>query len=449
MSIGTELDNMAVAEIEAPQIESMKDEVDVAYEIDFDSNSDEIDAGLEIEKVITKDLTKELVEMSKLHSAEKVYAFPSEQNLAKYALTKLVNKFGKFVSSAGNKASPPDIVTIETDINETTKVFQDVYSRMEMKVDGKNVEILVMAVYSSSSKAYIIMYASRSERALELVQAQFKRLIELNNFYQGKSLKFGSNGVEFVETPDLPLDKAVLPPEIIREFDLNVVKFLSEKKYHDITKKRALLLYGPPGTGKTTIIKSHFYILKQHNITSIFISDATFKNFEIEDVFSFIKKYLSPSMIAFEDIDLMGESRDTAKSHLIGSLLAVLNGVEDYSKPVVIVSTTNKFDILDDAVTRPCRFDRRILVDFPATENLIKMFENIMEFSPEKGIIEQKEGKDPNGKLTGAHIQEICNTARILSKEKDIDVKECVAEAVKTIKDNFYIGSPTHAGFSG
>jgi hypothetical protein len=308
--------SMGQAEVmvaEADISEELKDSAVASLEYDGVINEEELQAELEAERVITKDLTKELVEDSKLFSAKKVYAFPSEQNLAKFALTKLINKYGKFVACAGDHAVSPDIVSIETDLKETTKVFQDVYCRMEMPIDGEDVEIQLQAVYSGSDQTYIIKYASRSERALELVQAEFKRLIELNNFYQGKSLKFGTSGVEFIETPELPLDRAVLPPEIIREFDLNVIKFLSEKRYHEITKKRALLLYGPPGTGKTTIIKSHFYLLKDLNITSIFISDATFKKFSIEDVFAFIKKYLSPAMIAFEDIDLMGEDRDRVK----------------------------------------------------------------------------------------------------------------------------------------
>jgi adenylate kinase family enzyme len=451
-SMGT-VAGTATAESSSSFANAIEDKTDSMQAYEYKDSNDtpesEFDVeDLEVEKIVTIDLTKDTTAASKLIGVEKVYGFPSEQNLAKYALTMLINKYQKFVSNVSDKAQPPDIVTIDTDIKETTKVFQDVYARLEYPIGDETHEIHIMAVYSSSNKAYIIKYASRSERALEIIQAEFRRQMELNNFYQGKSLKFGMNGVEFIQTPDLPLEKAVLPEKITKEFELNVVKFLSEDKYHSITKKRALLLYGPPGTGKTTIIKSHFYLLRKHNITAIFISDATFKNFPIEDVFAFIKKYLSPAMIAFEDIDLMGEDRDRVKGGIIGSLLAVLNGVEDYNKPVVIVSTTNKFDILDDAVTRPCRFDRRILVNYPTTENLHIMFKNIMGFNPRKADnIVQSEGNDTKDKLTGAHIQEICNTIQILAKERDCDVKDVVGEAVEIIKENFYIGAPTKAGF--
>lgn len=176
----------------------------------------------------------------------------------------------------------------------------------------------------------------------------------------------------------------------------------------------------------------------------MYLTDDAFKSHSLESIFDFINKYLSPCLIGFEDIDLIGEDRRHVRG-IIGSLLSVLNGVEDYKKPIVIIGTTNRHDVLDDAVTRPCRFDRKLFIDFPTTKALQIMFKNMMGFEPPENVIIQTDnGKN---KLTGAHVKEICDTAKILAARSGKKVKNCVKDSVETIKESFYIENPT-LGFS-
>jgi transitional endoplasmic reticulum ATPase len=208
-----------------------------------------------------------------------------------------------------------------------------------------------------------------------------------------------------------------------------------------------MLYYGPPGTGKTSIVKASFNTLRKKGVTCLWVSDDTFRKVSVESVFSFINSYLAPALVVFEDIDLIAQDRRTATSAIIGPLLSALNGIADQEKPIAIVATTNRPEILDEAVTRPCRFDRKIKIGHPTSEDLAKMFEQKAGFKPDIGAFDQP--AEDNKKLTGAHIEEICNTAELLSKKAGLSMRECVAEAVKVIKDNFYLIQPGKMGFGG
>lgn len=373
---------------------------------------------------------------------EKEYSFPSEQSLAKYAVTKMTNQFGIDARNSKNFSLPPSHCTIATDVNQQTVVYEDITANLKIKLSDRKTTIVGTIQAIQMRYTYNVVFAAESKEALLAIENKYMKILEYNNYFQGKTLRFSSNGVVFIPCPHISLRDAVLPPKIIAEYKLNVLDFLDNVKYHEITKKRALLLYGPPGGGKTTSLKALFSLLRKKNITCMYLTDDTFKKHSLESIFDFINKYLAPCCIGFEDIDLIGEDRRNSRG-IIGSLLSVLNGVEDYQKPVIIVGTTNRADILDDAVTRPCRFDRKLFIDFPTTQALRQMFKNLTGLTPPEVI---KQSDDNNNKLTGAHIKEICNTAKILAIHKGANIIDCVEEAVAVIKESFYLAS-TITGF--
>jgi cell division protease FtsH len=204
-----------------------------------------------------------------------------------------------------------------------------------------------------------------------------------------------------------------------------------------------MLFYGPPGGGKTSGIKAMFKLLSSKGVTCVYVSDASFDQLSVEDVFGFINKYLAPALVVFEDIDLIAPYRRDGASRLIGPLLSALNGIEEQKKPIVIVATTNRVEVLDSAVTRPCRFDRRILVDYPSESDLHKIFLTKAGFDAPEGCFKSS----GEVKLTGAHVEEIYRTSALLAEEGHKPVKDCVKEAVEIVKKHFMIVAPKTIGF--
>jgi predicted AAA+ superfamily ATPase len=379
----------------------------------------------------------------------KEYSLPYEWPLAQFAVTDMVNSYGSMARNMKNISQAPTSVTISTDVSEKTVVFSDVFSKLEIpgELGEMHASGAVQAVMIHDCGVYRVVLCAESKEDLSVIESIFEEKMEMHNFYQGKTLRFSREGVVFINTPSTQMEDVMLPKKTIDEHQLNVIDFLSEPKYYENIKKRSMLYYGPPGTGKTSIVKASFNTLRKKGVTCLWVSDDTFRKVSVESVFSFINSYLAPALVVFEDIDLIAQDRRTATSAIIGPLLSALNGIADQEKPIAIVATTNRPEILDEAVTRPCRFDRKIKIGHPTSEDLAKMFEQKAGFKPDIGAFDQP--AEDNKKLTGAHIEEICNTAELLSKKAGLSMRECVAEAVKVIKDNFYLIQPGKMGFGG
>lgn len=155
-----------------------------------------------------------------------------------------------------------------------------------------------------------------------------------------------------------------------------VVDFLhNPKKYTDIGAKlpKGALLVGPPGTGKTLLAKAvageakvPFFSLAGSDFVEMFVGVGASR---VRDLFKEAQKQ-APCIIFIDEIDAIGKSRDTRyggndeREQTLNQLLAEMDGF-DTSKGILILAATNRPEVLDKALLRPGRFDRRIIVDKP------------------------------------------------------------------------------------
>lgn len=156
-----------------------------------------------------------------------------------------------------------------------------------------------------------------------------------------------------------------------------VVDFLhNPKRYTDIGAKlpKGALLVGPPGTGKTLLAKAvageagvPFFSLAGSDFVEMFVGVGASR---VRDLFKEAQK-MAPCIIFIDEIDAIGKSRDSRygggndeREQTLNQLLAELDGF-DTSKGLLILAATNRPEVLDKALLRPGRFDRRIIVDKP------------------------------------------------------------------------------------
>jgi len=156
-----------------------------------------------------------------------------------------------------------------------------------------------------------------------------------------------------------------------------VVDFLhNPKRYTDIGAKlpKGALLVGPPGTGKTLLAKAvageagvPFFSLAGSDFVEMFVGVGASR---VRDLFKEAQK-MAPCIIFIDEIDAIGKSRDSRygggndeREQTLNQLLTEMDGF-DTSKGLLILAATNRPEVLDKALLRPGRFDRRIIVDKP------------------------------------------------------------------------------------
>ena len=148
------------------------------------------------------------------------------------------------------------------------------------------------------------------------------------------------------------------------------------KKYTDIGAKlpKGALLVGPPGTGKTLLAKA---VAGEANVPFFSISGSDFVEMfvgvgasRVRDLFKEAAK-VAPCIVFIDEIDTIGKSRDSGRfggnderEQTLNQLLAEMDGF-DPTKGIILLAATNRPEVLDQALLRPGRFDRRIIIDRP------------------------------------------------------------------------------------
>ena len=195
---------------------------------------------------------------------------------------------------------------------------------------------------------------------------------------------------------------------------------------------KGALLCGPPGTGKTLLAKAvageagvPFYSISGADFIEMFVGVGPSR---VRDLFKEARAE-APCIIFIDEIDAIGRKRgqgqmggNDERENTLNQLLVEMDGFNP-SSGVVVLAGTNRVDILDEALTRPGRFDRQVVVDKPDIQGRKEIF--LVHL---KGITLEGEPEDVAGRLAGltpgfagADIANICNEAAIVAARRAAD----------------------------
>ena len=231
----------------------------------------------------------------------------------------------------------------------------------------------------------------------------------------------------------------------VKEELVEIVDFLKNpQKYKEfgIDLPKGVLLVGPPGVGKTLIAKA---LAGEAGVPFFYQSGSSFVQMyvgvgakRVRDLFN-KAKVTAPSIIFIDEIDALGKARGNMRNEereaTLNQLLTEMDGFES-SSGVIVIGATNKVELLDEALLRPGRFDRRVFVDLPGLKDREEILKVHLKGKPFKGDISNI-AKITVG-FSGAALASLVNEASIYALKND---KKFIEESdFYAVKDKVLVG---------
>ncbi len=234
--------------------------------------------------------------------------------------------------------------------------------------------------------------------------------------------------------------------EEAKESLTEIVDFLhTPKKYTEIGAKlpKGALLVGPPGTGKTLLAKAvageaevPFFSIAGSDFVEMFVGVGASR---VRDLFKQAEEK-APCIVFIDEIDAIGKSRDNQmqsndeRENTLNQLLSEMDGF-DSSKGVVILAATNRPEILDKALLRPGRFDRRIIVDKPDIKGRVEILKVHAKNVKMADNIDLEAIALATSGTAGADLANIINEAalRAVKMGREVVLQEDLFEAVEVV----------------
>jgi transitional endoplasmic reticulum ATPase len=221
------------------------------------------------------------------------------------------------------------------------------------------------------------------------------------------------------------------------------LKFGKVFEHMNAKPPKGILLYGPPGTGKTLLAKAvateseaNFIAVKGPEFLSKWVGES---EKAVRETFRKARQ-ASPCVIFMDEIDSIAPERgmgsdSNVTERVISQMLTELDGLEALND-VVVIATTNRPDIMDQALLRPGRFDKSIFIGPPDRESRVSIFRIHLKDKPVADDVNIGELADKTDGCTGADIAAICNEAVMTAVRRlimpgnvptDEEIKNCKA----------------------
>ncbi len=209
---------------------------------------------------------------------------------------------------------------------------------------------------------------------------------------------------------------------------VDFLKFPMKYKQYGISLPRGVLLIGPPGVGKTLIAKA---VAGEANVPFFYQSGASFVQIyvgmgakRVRELFAHAKAY-APSIIFIDEIDAVGKARggmrNDERESTLNQLLTEMDGFED-SSGIIVIGATNKMDIIDEALLRSGRFDRRIFIPLPDLQDRIDILKVYLKNKPYLAKVDEI-AKMSVG-FSGAALSTLVNEAAINALRRNSKIIE-------------------------
>ena len=329
-----------------------------------------------------------------------------------------------------NKAVPTGVVTLTLrDSRETGRVNVSDVNETQKLLDKNDVEYRISAIPQDSVLSTTVL-------PVVLMLVGFMFITMMMNRQSGganaKAMNFGKSRARMSSENDKKVtfaDVAGLQEE--KEELAEIVDFLkSPKKYVQVGARipKGVLLEGPPGTGKTLLAKAvageagvPFFTISGSDFVEMFVGVGASR---VRDLFEDAKKH-APCIIFIDEIDAVSRRRGTGmggghdeREQTLNQLLVEMDGF-GVNEGIIVMSATNSVDILDPAILRPGRFDRKVMVGRPDVKGRKEILEVHAKGKPLGDDVDLAQIAQTTSGFTGADLENLLNEAAILAAKEN------------------------------
>jgi cell division protease FtsH len=267
----------------------------------------------------------------------------------------------------------------------------------------------------------------------------------------GKAMSFGKSRARLLsDTQEKVTFKDVAGIDEAKEELSEIVDFLRDpKKFTRLGGRipKGVLLMGPPGTGKTLLGRAiageagvPFFSISGSDFVEMFVGVGASR---VRDLFLQGKKQ-APCIIFIDEIDAVGRHRGAGlggghdeREQTLNQLLVEMDGFES-NEGVILISATNRPDVLDPALLRPGRFDRQVVVSLPDIRGREKILKVHMKKTPVGDDVSPLVLAKGTPGFSGADLENLVNEAALLAAKRDKEKLEMVD--FEDSKDKVYMG---------
>lgn len=309
-------------------------------------------------------------------------------------------------------------VVVVSDVTEMETLFNENgidYTMENVPQDNYLVSIILPVAISAVVIMFMFMYMNAK------VSSGGGGNAKMMNFGKSRARMSRTNSVNFSKVAGLEEEKEELE---------EIVDFLKNpKKYTDVGARipKGVLLVGPPGTGKTLLAKAvageagvPFFSISGSDFVEMFVGVGASR---VRDLFEDAKKN-APCIVFIDEIDAVARRRGTGmggghdeREQTLNQLLVEMDGF-GINEGIIVMAATNRVDILDPAILRPGRFDRKVAVGRPDIKGREEILMVHAKDKPLGDDVDLKKIAQTTAGFTGADLENLLNEAAILAAKK-------------------------------